>query len=47
MGMGYFAKCVKDWVDRMDACVRSMGELLPLWLSILEDVRPIIKDQVA
>jgi hypothetical protein len=28
MGMGYFGKCVKNWVDGMDVCVRSMGELV-------------------
>jgi hypothetical protein len=26
----------KNWVDKMDVCVRSMGELVPLWLSVLE-----------
>jgi hypothetical protein len=29
---------VKNWADGMNACVRSMGELVPLWLSVLGDV---------
>jgi hypothetical protein len=28
-------KWVKNWVDEMDVCVRSMGELVPVWLSVL------------
>jgi hypothetical protein len=30
----------------MDMCVRSMGELVPLWLSVLGDVHLIVKDWV-
>jgi hypothetical protein len=30
-----------------DVCVRSMGELVPLWLSVLEDVHLVVKDRVA
>jgi hypothetical protein len=29
------------------ACVRSMGELVPLWLSMLGDVHLVVKDWVA
>jgi hypothetical protein len=47
MGMGYFGKCVKNWVDGMDVCVRSMSELVPLWLSMFGDVHLVIKDWVA
>jgi hypothetical protein len=35
MEMGYFGKGVNNWVDGMDVCVRSMGELVPVWLSVL------------
>jgi hypothetical protein len=31
----------------MDVCVRSMSELVPLWLSVLGDVHLVVKDQVA
>jgi hypothetical protein len=31
----------------MDVCVRSVRELVPLWLSVLGDVHLVIKDQVA
>jgi hypothetical protein len=31
----------------MDVCVRSMGELLPLWLSMFGDVHLVVKYQVA
>jgi hypothetical protein len=33
-GDGMFWKMSKDWVDGMDVCVRSMGELVPVWLSM-------------
>jgi hypothetical protein len=36
MGLGYFGKRVKNWIDKMDVCVRSMGELVPFWLSSWE-----------
>jgi hypothetical protein len=29
----------------MDVCVRSMGELIPLWLSVLGDVHLVVKDR--
>jgi hypothetical protein len=47
MGMGYFGKWVKNWVDGMDVCVRSMGELVPVWLSMLGVVHLVVKDRVA
>jgi hypothetical protein len=47
MGMGYCGKLVKNWVDEMDVCVRSMGELVPLWLSMPGDVHLVVKDRVA
>jgi hypothetical protein len=31
----------------MDVCVRSMGELVLVWLSMLGDVHLVIKDRVA
>jgi hypothetical protein len=31
----------------MDVCVRSMGELVPLWLSMFGDVHLVVKDRVA
>jgi hypothetical protein len=31
----------------MDACVRSMGELVPLYLSLLGDVHLVVKGRVA
>jgi hypothetical protein len=30
----------------MDVCVRSMGELAPVWLSMLGVVHLVVKDQV-
>jgi hypothetical protein len=30
-----FGKREKNWVDGMDACDRSMGEVVPVWLSVL------------
>jgi hypothetical protein len=47
MGMGYSEKRVKNWVDGMDVCVRSMGELVPVWLSMLGVVHLVVKDRVA
>jgi hypothetical protein len=47
MGMGYFGKWVKNWVDGMDVCVRSMGELVPVWLGMLGVVHLVVKDRVA
>jgi hypothetical protein len=44
MGLGYFGKRVKNWIDKMDVCVRSMGELVPFWLSMLGDVHLVVKD---
>jgi hypothetical protein len=38
---------VKNWVDGMDMCVRSMGELVPLWLSMFGDAHLVILDRVA
>jgi hypothetical protein len=35
MEMGYVWKMSKELVDGMDVCVRSMGELVPAWLSVL------------
>jgi hypothetical protein len=35
MEMGYVWKMSKEMVDGMDVCVRSMGELVPVWLSML------------
>jgi hypothetical protein len=37
---------VKNWVDGMDVCVRSMGEQGPLWLSMFGDVDLVVKDPV-
>jgi hypothetical protein len=31
----------------MDVCVRSMGELVPVWLSMLGVVHLVFKDRVA
>jgi hypothetical protein len=31
----------------MDVCVRSMGELVPVWLGMLGVVHVVVKDQVA
>jgi hypothetical protein len=31
----------------MDVCVRSIGFLVPLWLSVLGDVYLVVKDQLA
>jgi hypothetical protein len=31
----------------MDVCVRGMGELVPLWLRMFEDVHLVVKDRVA
>jgi hypothetical protein len=47
MGMGYSGKRVKNWVDGMDVCVRSMGELVPMWFSMSGVVHLVVKDPVA
>jgi hypothetical protein len=47
MGVGYFGKGVKNWVDGMDVCVRIMGELVPGWLGMFGVVHLVIKDRVA
>jgi hypothetical protein len=47
MGMGHFGKRVKNCVDGMDVCVRSMGELVLVWLSMLGVVHFVVKDRVA
>jgi hypothetical protein len=43
-----FGKWVKNWVDGMDVCVRRMGELVPVWLSMLElsisSLRTVLRD---
>jgi hypothetical protein len=31
----------------MDVCVKSMGQLIPVWLSMLGDVHLVVKDRVA
>jgi hypothetical protein len=31
----------------MDVCVRSVGELVPVWLSMLGVVHLVVKDRVA
>jgi hypothetical protein len=31
----------------MDVCVRSVGELVPVWLGMLGVVRLVVKDRVA
>jgi hypothetical protein len=36
---------IKNWVDGMDVCVRSMGELIPLWLSMCGGVHLVVKDR--
>jgi hypothetical protein len=46
-GNGRFRKWVKNWVDRMDVCVRSMGELVPMWLGMWELSILSLKDHVA
>jgi hypothetical protein len=46
-GNEIFRKRVKNWVDGMDVCVRSMGELVPVWLSMLGVVHLVVKDRVA
>jgi hypothetical protein len=47
MGMRYFGKGVKNWVDGMGVYVRSMGELVPLWLGRFGEVHLVVKDRVA
>jgi hypothetical protein len=45
---GIFWKMSKElgrWDGRV--CVRSMGELVPLWLSMFGDVHLVVKDRVA
>jgi hypothetical protein len=46
-GNGIFRKMSKELVDGMDVCVRSMGELVPVWLSVLGVVHLVAKDRVA
>jgi hypothetical protein len=46
-GNGIFRKWVQNRVDGMDVCVRSMGELVPVWLSTLGVVHLVVKDRVA
>jgi hypothetical protein len=36
-----------NWVDGMDVRVKSMGELVPVLLSILGVVHLVVKDRVA
>jgi hypothetical protein len=45
-GNGVFRKWVKYWVDEMDVCVRSMGELVPMWLGMWELSILSLKDRV-
>jgi hypothetical protein len=37
---------VKNWVDGMVVCVRGMGELVPVWLSMSGVVHLVTKDWV-
>jgi hypothetical protein len=46
-GNGIFRKWVKNWVDGMDVSVRSMGELVPVWLGMWELSILSLKDHVA
>jgi hypothetical protein len=46
MGTRYFWKMSKE-LGRQDGRVRSMGELVPLWLSMFGDVHLVVKDRVA
>jgi hypothetical protein len=39
-------KGVKNWVDGMGVCVRSMGELVPVWLNMSGVVYLVVKDRV-
>jgi hypothetical protein len=43
-GNGMFWKMSKNWIDGMEVCVRRMGELVPLWLSMFGDVHHVVKD---
>jgi hypothetical protein len=42
----FWKKKIKNWADGMDVCVGSMGELAPVWLSMLGVVHLDVKDRV-
>jgi hypothetical protein len=46
MGMGYF-EMSKELGRRDGRCVRSIGELVPVWLGMLGVVHLVVKDRVA